>query len=259
MPRLENSSETTRVTSFAGNGTSWWLAGIVDGSGYVDISKDGHAYCTGLLKPTEAHSIHKLRAQFGAVAFLTDSPEKFVLWRVHSDREVRQLFAALSGKICTMERHGQFTSTAVRLGWPRFEEGRVSLQNAWLTGFMEAVGSFNVGSPSGSDPHRLSISLVHKEFRVLDSLARVWGFGTVYFDGSRQSWIFYVSYEKELFRLVDYFAEYPFISLTKRIELADFRKLLQLKEKSYHLYPRHHGYRRKLERSLDFFQRRKKI
>lgn len=217
---LWGTSETIRTNS----NFSFWLAGLIDGDGTLNISKKGYVSCEIVLHKKEIQTLYFIKSIMGGS--VSEKTDKGVRWRLHNKPGILKLINLINGKLLLksqkLEQICNLYHIPVNINTPPFED------NSWLSGFIDAEGSFNYNTAN----NKMSLSISHKKREILDLISQKFK-GNVYFDKSWEGYIYYISSAKDLNNLLDYFNKYPL--KIKNIDLIFFKRLIQMRKLKYHL------------------------
>jgi len=228
---FSSSSETTRVTSEEKEFYNWF-GGLIDGDGCFLVSKEGYCSCEITLHEKELLALLKVKKYVGgSLGYRVGA--KAVRLRLHNEKVVKPLLYAINGRILTAKRQKQFVKVCNKLEIPILQPIiRPDLKNAWLSGFIDAEGSFNI-----KDSYQPVFTLGQKDSSILNEINGT-GLGYVVYDKSWNGWVWAVTSVEELHLLLDYFAYFP-LKTPKSIEARFFKKFLLYKSRKYHSDPVH--------------------
>jgi len=177
----KGSSETIRVTSYnisEFDQFGYWLAGLIDGDGYLSVSKTGYTSCEITLHESEVQTLYYIKSILsGSVTKRIKS--KAYRWRLHNKLGMEILIDLINGKLKSSRKHIQLIKVCNALNIRPILTSNISTQNAWFTGFFDAKGSFNCNSST----YQLSISLSQKDKTILENILIQFKVGTM-----RGSW-----------------------------------------------------------------------
>ena len=254
----KGSSETIRVTSYAYSDSDqfgYWLAGLIDGDGYLSVSKAGYTSCEITLHETNVQTLYFIKSiLFGSVTKRTKS--KAYRWRLHNKFGMINLISLINGKLKTSIKHVQFTKVCNALNIiPSTSDNNISSHNAWFTGFFDAEGSFHCKS---SD-FQLSLSISLKDKTLLSNIFSEFKVGSLYEDISCKGSNYYLTSRSDLKVILAYFDNFPFVTRPKSTDFITFKKLLFKKERGDHFLPFNHPHKLAFLNLANSFLSRNKI
>ena len=207
---------------------SYWLAGLIDGDGCLLLSKKGYASCeitVGIKQHILVSSVKKhlggtIKKRAGVNAYR---------WRLDNIKGINMVLDFIDGKLRIKRRQLQYNLVCVALERTPLVSKPISRRNAWITGFYEAEGLFNVNRTT----LQCSITLTQKDSLILEDIRRVMG-GKIYYDKSWDGWLYSASNLTDISHWVTYFSLYPLRSW-KQIQLQRFKRVLLYKGRGVHL------------------------
>ena len=282
IKKLIGSSETTRAacfkyySSFAGINTkqnkknlnskihfSFWLAGLIDGDGYLGTSLKGYTSCEITLSLNEVSLLYRIKKVLGG-RVLVRNKQKAYRWRLHHKKSMLFLLTFINGKLRTASKKKQLNNVCEQLGvatkqkktmerpqetqnhevdfhveynenkkQEAFEafscDSYKGFENYWLAGFFEAEGCFHVNSFT----FQCSIQISQKNPEICNDIKDFFG-GFVFYDKSWNGYLYASSSKQSLEKWFLYFSKYP-LKGPKAIDLVRFKRICLFKERKYHL------------------------
>ena len=213
---------------------SYWLAGLIDGDGTLLVSKKKYASCEITVGIKEFLLLSLVKERLGG-SIKKRSGAAAYRWRLHNAKGVNKLLSLVDGKLLIEKRQEQYLAVCAALKRTPVEppqcapKGGVSRRHAWITGFYEAEGFFNVNRAT----LQCTITLSRKERTILENIRRVMG-GNVYYDKSWDGWLYSAASLTSISHWVSYFSSYPLRSW-KQTQLKRFKRVLLYKSRGVHL------------------------
>ncbi len=223
-------SETIRLLSTKSNHNSWneWLAGLIDGDGSFNLSKKGYASLEITMDIRDSHCLHQVKQKFGGSIKLR-SGAKAMRYRLHHKSGLLSLIHSVNGLIRNPNRMVQLEKICNAYDIIFIYPKPLIFSSGWLAGFFDADGTVTINKSN----NQLSISIGQKTPYLLEPLVDLYG-GHVYLDGSsRRCFQWYVTDKDSIFKVINYFKEYPSRS-AKNSRLHLIPKFYELKSLKAH-------------------------
>lgn len=146
---LKGSSETTRE-AIINNNFKWWFIGFTEGDGSFILNKNGYLEFKITQSSVDAQVLFYIKKElgFGSVS-IQDKNNKTHHFRVKDKNSILKLINIFNGNILTKNKLNQFKlwvegfNKIYNINIKVIEStSKVSLNNAWLSGFTDAEGCF---------------------------------------------------------------------------------------------------------------------
>jgi len=163
----KESSETKSIipiNKFNNDQFGYWLAGLIDGS--LLVSKAEYVSCEITLHESEIEALYYIKSKLLLGSVSKRSNAKAYRWRLHNKLGMIKLINIINGKLIHPKKHEQLIKVCKVLGIEPILTHDISIDNAWLTGLIDAEGSFNCNSLN----NQLSISIAQKDKNFLDNI-----------------------------------------------------------------------------------------
>lgn len=206
-----------------------WLAGLIDGDGYFNLSKKGIARFNIVMDIRDKAALTYIQQKLGGSIY-NISNEKALKYQLTSKKNLINLINNVNGLIRNPTRLLQMNKLCNKYNIALIYPKPLTFHNGWLSGFIDSDGSVYVNIESG----QIFISASQKNMYLLEPLIKIYG-GRVDTIGAKIEAFKYVIYrKKELFNLIDnYFTKYPLRSKkSARINLIKDFYLMRLYIKS---------------------------
>lgn len=246
---IANINTRTRGRHKSKNFFHHWLAGVIDGDGSLLVSKAGYSSCEITVGERERQILTVIKGWLGG-KITRRTGVAALRWRLHHKKGMLLLVAAINGKLLRRESQQQLARLCQVLNVELKSPGQFSPQNAWLAGFYEVEGYFNVNSTT----LQCSVTLSQKDDSILREIQREMS-GRIYWDRSWRGWLYAASSLEDIARWVDYFSKYPLCSW-KQYQLKRFKRIILLKGRGVHLTRKGPPWKR-LERLIKEFPSQK--
>ena len=206
-----------------------WLAGLIDGDGYFNLSKKGIARFNVVMDIRDKAALTYIQQKLGGSIY-NISNAKALKYQLTSKKNLINLINNVNGLIRNPTRLLQMNKLCNKYNITLIYPKALTFNNGWLSGFIDSDGSVYVNVESG----QIFISASQKNIYLLEPLIKLYG-GRVDAIGAKIEAFKYVVYrKKELFNLMDnYFTKYPLKSAkSARINLIKEFYLMRLYMKS---------------------------
>ena len=226
--KISNINTSSRGKTLSTLQFSYWLAGLIDGDGSLLLSKKGYGSCEITVGIKEYILLSSVKKHLGGTIKLRTGVAAY-RWRLHNIEGINMLFDFIDGKLRIEKRQSQYNLLCAALKRTPLLCKPISCHNAWITGFYEAEGFFNVNRTT----LQCTITLTQKEYTILEDIRCVMG-GKIYYDKSWDGWLYSASNLTDISHWVKYFSSYPLRSW-KQIQLQRFKRVLLYKSRGVHL------------------------
>lgn len=207
---------------------SYWLAGLIDGDGYLGVSKKNYVCCEITVGEKELNLLHLVKKNLGG-SITKRTNVKAYRWRLHNKKSMEILINHINGKLLLPSKKLQLELVCKALNLEAQTNNNFVKQNYWLTGFYEAEGYFNVTTST----FQCNITLSQKTPELLEKIKQELG-GRVYYDISWKGYLYSASCHQSLLNWFKFFDEFPLKSW-KNIQLVRFKRIVLFKQRKYHL------------------------
>jgi hypothetical protein len=228
---LVGSSETTCTTTdslVSNKNFCQWLAGLIDGDGSLQLSKQGYTSGEITMGITDEKCLHFIQNKLGG-SIKIRSGVKAIRWRLHNRQGMVTLINCINGHIRHSSRILQLHRVCQQLNITPLAPSIINRDNAWFTGFFDADGTITYSIQNGSP--QLTISVTNKILADLEYYKEAFG-GAIYFDTSQNGYYKWTIQSRlDILMMLDYFKLYPSRSakakrlhmVVKYLELKDLR------------------------------------
>lgn len=208
-----------------------WLAGLIDGDGYLRVSKEGYTSCEITLGAKDSSTLMRIKNVLGG-SVKARSGSKSFRYRLHHKRGMVDLVQRINGEIRNTKRIPQLQNLCKILNISYLEPKSLTTDNAWFAGFFDADGTitakFHTLSPiiTISVSNKLAIDVEH--FMIFN--------GNLYYDKSHYGhYIWIISAKEDVVNIYQYFKKHPSRSskLKRLVLVEDFYELKSLKAYKY--------------------------
>lgn len=186
-----------------------WLAGLIDGDGYFNLSKKGIARLFIVMDIRDKKALYDIKHKFGG-SINKIANANALRYNLSNKKGLVHLINAVNGSIRNPTRMLQINKLCEKYNIIFKYPEPLSFNNGWLSGFIDSDGSVYFNEKSG----QVFISVTQKNLYLLQPLIAIYG-GRVDPVGKKIEAFKYVIYRKnELFNLIDnYFNKYPLKSM----------------------------------------------
>lgn len=166
-------SETTR---HALEDDLYWAIGLFEAEGTLKIMKD-RVYISACQSTSNIEVLFWIKAIFGLGSVKIRKDLRYSDWKLGSDyNKIVKFISLINGRLITRKKNLQLVELIehinlkypTNLGLEYFGSGVLTKNNAWLAGFVEGNGNFNIQIR----PHTVAVrvSITQKEKGVLNSI-----------------------------------------------------------------------------------------
>lgn len=194
-----------------------WLAGVIDGDGYFNLSKKGIARFTVVMDIRDKQVLYEIKHKFGGSIY-TIANANALRYQLSGKKGLITLINAVNGLIRNPTRLLQINKLCVKYEIELLYPKPLTYYNGWLSGFIDSDGSIYLNEKSG----QIFISASQKNKYLLEPLIKLYS-GRIDITSPKAEAFKYIIYRKqEVFNMIDnYFSKYPLISKKqKRINLT---------------------------------------
>ena len=210
---LVGSSETTRTTASSFNSQfCQWLAGVIDGDGSLQVSKQGYTSCEITMGISDEHCLRYIQNKLGGSIKLR-SGVKAWRWRLHNKDGMTQLIYCINGHIRHSGRTVQLHKVCQTLNITPSAPSVLDQNSAWFAGFFDADGTITYSMKKHprallSVP-QLTLSVTNKNMADVQHYKDIFG-GYIYFDSAQNGYYKWtVQSRDDIYMMLDYFKNCP--------------------------------------------------
>jgi len=182
-----------------------WLAGVIDGDGYFNLSKGGTSRLQITMDIRDKKALYEIKQKLGG-SIRTIANANALRYQLSHKKGLVFLINNVNGLIRNPTRLLQMNKLCLKYGIKLLYPKPLTYNNGWLSGFIDSDGSIYFNEQSG----QVFISITQKNNYLLNPLIHLYG-GRVDIINPRTDAFKYIVYRKsELFNLIDnYFNKYP--------------------------------------------------
>ncbi len=207
---------------------SYWLAGLIDGDGYLGVSKKNYTSCEITVGEKQLNLLTIVKKRLGGKITKRKNVKTY-RWRLHNKKKMETVVHTINGKLLLDSKKIQLQKLCKVLNIEYKHETLFSIDNYWLAGFYEAEGYFHINSYN----LQCNITCSQKTLHLLEKMQFFLG-GDVYYDKSWQKYFYTASSIESLHNWFTYFNRFPLKSC-KNIDLIRFKRIFLFKQRKYHL------------------------
>lgn len=220
-------SETLRV-KLNNDRFSQWLGGIIDGDGYIQVSKKGYTSLEITMGIEDLSLLRYIQNKLGGSIKLR-SGAKAYRYRLHNKEGMIKLFSFINGHIYNTARLAQLHRASQILNVPIISSIPLDFNNNWFGGIFDSDGTITF-SLKNNIP-QLSIRVVAKLLVNIQPFQSILG-GSIYYDNSQYGcYVWSIQKREDIDKFLLYFKDNIFKSnKSKRIFLIkEYYKLYDLR------------------------------
>jgi len=227
---LTSNSQSNRAISW-----NQWLAGLIDGDGYLGLSRYGYACLEITMDLKDEHALQQIKQQLGGSVKLRAGANA-LRYRLHHKKGIIDLISRINGNIRNSVRVEQLKKICNLYNIEFIEAYPLtaySIDNGWFAGFFDADGTITF-SLKNKVP-QLTISVTNK--KEIDVLFFKTVFrGYIHFDKAQNGYYKWsIQSKKDILNMLEYFKKHPSrSSKKKRLHLVPlYYSLKKLKAYSF--------------------------
>lgn len=222
-----------------------WLAGLIDGDGCFQLTKKGYASLEITMDIRDSICLYKIKNYYGG-SIKIRSGTNSIRYRLHHKEGLLKLINDINGEIRSSNRIMQLIKICTKYNINFIYPKSLTKDNHWLSGFFDADGTITINKSN----LQLSISVSQKNTQLLEPLIPLFS-GNIYIDRSSNTFKWYLTKEKDILILYEYFKFYPCFSLKKNrlflipkfYELKKLKNNLDFEKLINHFYNKWDNYR----------------
>ena len=182
MSYLVGISETTCETS--NDKFNQWLAGLIDGDGYLGVSKQGYTSCEITVALKDEKALQQIKQKFGGSVKLR-SGINAVRYRLHNKEDMINLINAINGNIRNSKRLPQLHNVCSILNIDIINPIPLKKDNNWFIGFFDADGTITYSLKNGYP--QLTINVTNKLLVDIEHYKQFFN-GNIYYDKAQNGY-----------------------------------------------------------------------
>ena len=196
-------SETTRVaTKSFTKSFCEWLAGVIDGDGCLQVSKQGYTSLEITMGLEDLALLRYIQDKLGGNIKMR-SGAKAYRYRLHNREGMQTLIHCINGYIRHSSRLLQLHRVCQQLNIPVLEPVTLNNSSHWFAGFFDADGTITM-SMKNNHP-QLSIRVVNKLLQDVQYYKDVFG-GNIYFDSAQNGYYQWsIQSREDILNMLNYF------------------------------------------------------
>jgi len=181
-----------------------WLAGVIDGDGYFNLSKGGTARLIITMDIRDKSALYEIKQKLGGSIY-TIANANALKYQLSHKKGLIVLINGVNGMIRNPIRMLQMNKLCLKYGINLLFPKPLTFNNGWLSGFIDSDGSIYMNEQSG----QVFLSASQKNKYLLEPLIHLYG-GRVDILRKVEAFKYIVYRKNELFNLIDnYFNKYP--------------------------------------------------
>lgn len=196
---------------------SYWIAGLIDADGYIDKS----GYIIICFNERDMLVANYIRTIIGAGTILHTKSSHSCQYRARCKKSILFLCQLIRNKLRNPKRIDQWNSRSVpRFGIPNTQNHYVGVKanNAWLAGFIQGDGSFQIQINDRSKWNLKSqiivvVQVSQKSDFLLHQIKKTFG-GLIYYDSPKDCHIYSTSNQSNAKTIIQYLDVYQLIGVS---------------------------------------------
>lgn len=200
---LVGTSETTRAATYLMKASFCeWLAGIIDGDGSLQVSKQGYTSLEITMGLEDLPCLKYIQDKLGG-SIKMRSGAKAYRYRLHNKQGMINLIHCINGHIRHSSRLLQLHRVCQQLNIPVINPKEITRSSAWFAGFFDADGT--IGIYMKNNYPQLSIRVTNKLLQDVQCYKDIFG-GNIYFDSAQNGYYQWsVQSREDVLNMLDYF------------------------------------------------------
>lgn len=184
---LVGTSETTRATSFSSKDIYFnqWLAGLIDGDGSLQVSKQGYTSCEVTVALADEQLLRVIQNKLGG-SIKPRAGAKAIRWRLHNKNGMVDLVYRINGYVRHTSRLVQLNRVCTVLNMPVLNCDTLHNKHGWFAGFFDADGTVGYYYKGNNQP-QLTVSVSNKLYVDVAPFMTNFG-GAIYFDKAQNGY-----------------------------------------------------------------------
>lgn len=205
---LVGTSETIRETIYHKSFCEW-LAGVIDGDGSFQVSKQGYASLEITMGLEDLKLLCFIQDKLGG-SIKIRSGAKAYCYRLHNKTGIINIVNCVNGLIQHSTRLVQFHRVCQTLDKELINPVKITMNRHWFTGFFDADGTITLSIKNNLP--QLSIRVTNKLFKDVEIFKIIFG-GNIYYDSSQNGYYQWsVQSREDVMKIYDYFRNITFRS-----------------------------------------------
>ena len=199
-----NSNKYYSQNSFREKMFNEWLAGLIDASGQLFVSKKGYANLKIVVPAKDKSLLYEIKHKYGG-SIKSISGSNAFKYKLHHKKGLILLVNNINGLIRNPNKILQLNKVCVLYDIGLKPNKPLIFNDGWFSGFIDGDGSIFIDEKS----NQLIISATQKNRYLLDPLIRLFS-GRIEILASKDAFIYKIYRKKEILNLVEnYFNNYP--------------------------------------------------
>lgn len=219
---LVGTSETTRATTYPSYFAEW-LAGVIDGDGSLQLSKEGYTSLEITIGSEDLSLLEYIKDKLGG-SIKSRSGAKAYRYRLHNKEGMIKLTHLINGRIRHSSRLVQLHRVCQNLDIPVVEPTFIDSNSAWFAGFFDADGTITFSWPCRARKKglpQLSVRVTNKLLQDVKLYKDVFA-GNIYFDSSQNGYYQWsVQSRSDVIRVSEYFKSFCRSNKSNRFSMVD--------------------------------------
>jgi hypothetical protein len=182
---LVGTSETTRVAPYSTQFCEW-LAGIIDGDGSLQISKQGYTSLEITMGLEDLPILRYIQDKLGGSVKLRNGAKAY-RYRLHNREGMINLILSINGHIRHSSRLLQLHRVCQQLNIQVFLPVQITNKSHWFAGFFDADGTIGISFLGNNPRPQLTVRVANKLLQDVQWFKEVFG-GYIYFDNSQNGY-----------------------------------------------------------------------
>ncbi|KAM9954794.1 hypothetical protein ACTFIR_009737 [Dictyostelium discoideum] len=210
---IKNENEIKDIIKREQNQLRWvtWLVGLLDSCGNIMLSTTHISGNIELkLKLTDYECLETIKTKYGGSLKVSRTGTRYRLSHLEG---INKLLEDINGQIRIPVRVKKVKEVCKKNNIEiKHPDKELSLENAWLSGFFDGVGSIVINQTTLENKKQLVLTFNQKNNQILLKIQRIVG-GTLYINTNTQSgkykYALYFTSKEKVLRLYEYFKKYP--------------------------------------------------
>lgn len=157
MSTSKNNQSLSNLTNLVEESWNEYLAGLIDGDGYLGISNKGFASLEITMDIHDEYALNKVKQKLGGSVKLRSGARAF-RYRLHHKEGIINLLHRINGYIRNSKRIPQLQKMCSLYEIPYKDPVKITRENSWFAGFFDADGTIDYSVKKGWPQLTISVS-----------------------------------------------------------------------------------------------------
>lgn len=182
-------SETTRALTNENNISNkdkkfnQWLAGFIDGNGYLSVSNNNYINCEIIVPFNDEKTLYLIKQKYGG-SIKKRIGSKSYRFRLSNKISIIKLINDINGNIRNTKRLSQLHKVCSILNIQIIKPIKLSIHNSWFIGYFDACGTITYSFKNNIKDPQLIIYIYYKNKIDIDMFENIFNISNIYYNKS---------------------------------------------------------------------------